>query len=74
MKYMKDGFNLSEEQRRNRAATRSKKLLNYLIAKRRGNQFLVAWSEHLKMTPLGDVLVSPLDPTEGITLDSLCAA
>lgn len=73
MKYIKDGFNLTDEQRRRRATFRANRLLKYVENKRRGNHFIIAWAERLKETPLGDVLISPEDDTTPISLSLLAS-
>lgn len=73
MKYMKDNVNLTPEQRERRAVSRSKGLLKYIKDKPYAEHFYLAWSEHLKATPLGDVLVSPLAPKDPVSLSVLAS-
>jgi hypothetical protein len=73
MKYTKDGWNLTPDQRQNRAQRRTNKLLEYLEKKQRGNQFLVTYTESLLQDPLGKVVVSPEDRAYAFSLSSLRA-
>jgi hypothetical protein len=73
MKYTKDGLNLTAEQRRRRAASRANWLMKYIAERPFADRFFVAWTEHLKATPLGPVLVSPLSPREPVSLSVLAS-
>lgn len=63
LQYFRFGEDQDPAQRLKKLRERSDELLDYLIDKKRGNQFLIAWHDHILADPYGSVYVSPLDPS-----------
>lgn len=71
MQYFRFGIDQSPEQRLKKLRDRSYELVEYLGAKKRGNQFLVAWHDQVIADPYGPVFISPLNPNVPISLESV---
>lgn len=71
MQYFRFGPDQDEAQRLKKLKERSNQLLAFLAEQRRGNQFLVAWHDHVLADPYGSIFVSPLDPSRASSLEAL---